>query len=216
MPEAASHLPLPQSYWDEGVRRYGFHGLSYESIVHQLQPNVPARLIVAHLGSGCSVAAIAQGKSVDTSMGLTPTGGVVMATRTGDLDPGVLLYLMRAKQMDSDALEHLLNHDCGLAGLGGGSSDIRDIEKAVDSGDPHAKLALEVFYRSVAKTVASYVSVLGGLDMLVFTGGIGEHSDRTRQAICAQLAFLGTMDVRALPSEEELQIARLCRGLMPY
>jgi acetate kinase len=214
MPEAASHLPLPVEFWKEGVRRYGFHGLSYASIVHEFGLEVPARMIVAHLGSGCSVCAIAEGKSVDTSMGLTPTGGVVMATRTGDLDPGVLLYMLRAKKMSVDELERMLNHDCGLVALGGGSGDIRDVEKAADAGDGRAKVALEVFYRTVAKTIAGYGSVLGGVDLLVFTGGIGEHSERTRKAVCGRLGFLGEVAVKAMPAEEELQIARICRGLM--
>lgn len=219
MPEAAKRLPLPGRFWDAGVRRYGFHGLSYASVVHRLGKEVPgrviaARIIAAHLGSGCSVAAIKDGCSVDTSMGLTPTGGVISATRTGDLDPGVLLYLMRAEGMDADALEAMLNHECGLAGLAEAGSDIRDVEKAADGGDARAAVALEVFYRTVAKTVAGYASVLGGVDLLVFTGGIGEHSERTRASICAELGFLGGLAMRVLASEEELEIARVCRGVM--
>lgn len=221
MPECAKRLPLPGSYWEEGVRRYGFHGLSYESIVAQFGGAVPGRMVVAHLGSGCSVAAISGGKSVDTSMGLTPCGGVVMATRTGDLDPGVLLYLMRVKGMDAAALETMLNHECGLAGLAEGGGDMQALEKATAAGDQGAATALEVFDRTVAKTVAGYASVLGGLDTLVFTGGIGEHSERTRRKVCAGLRFCGVeadgsgaVAVRVMPSEEELQIARHCRRLM--
>jgi acetate kinase len=213
MQESASHLPLPQGLWDKGVRRYGFHGLSYESIVHALGDELPGRLIVAHLGNGCSVTAIRDGASVDTSMGMTPTGGVTMATRTGDLDPGVLLYLMRVKGMDADALEKMLNHDCGLIGLTGSSGDMREIEKAAADGDERARLALEVFDRTVAKTIAGYVSVLGGVDLLVFTGGIGEHSERTRLGVCGRLEFL-RVGVKVLVSEEEVQIARHCWRLM--
>ncbi len=213
MPEAATHLALPLELWQQGVRRYGFHGLSYESIVHELGDAIPKRLIVAHLGNGCSVCAIAEGKSVDTSMGFTPTGGVVMATRTGDLDPGVLLYLLRSENLNADALEKLLNKQSGLLALSGVGSDIRDVEKAADTGNAPAAMALEVFYRTIAKTVAGYVSVLGGLDLLVFTGGIGEHSERTREAICERLAFLNPK-MQALPAEEELQIARHCRRLL--
>ena len=212
MPEPATHLALPQPLWREGLRRYGFHGLSYESIVHQLKPKVPRRTIVAHLGSGCSVCAMLSGRSLDTSMGFTPTGGVVMATRTGDLDPGVLLYLMRSKKLSADRIEALINHESGLLALGG-KSDIRDIEKLADDGDTRAGIALEVFYRTIAKTIAGYVSVLGGVDALVFTGGIGEHSARTRKAIAKRLAFLEP-HIMALPAQEELQIARLCRRLM--
>lgn len=214
MPDAAKHLPLPQEYWDQGVRRYGFHGLSYESIVHALGAAIPAKLVVAHLGNGCSVTAIAQGKSIDTSMGLTPTGGVVMSTRTGDLDPGVLLYLMRVKRLGTDALEKLLNKECGLVGIAGGDGDMRSLEKAADEGESRAALALEVFYRTVAKTIAGYASVLGGIDLLVFTGGIGEHSARTRAQVWDRMKVLGVPEGIAMTSEEDLQIARHCRRLL--
>ena len=210
MPVEAKRLPLPAALWDEGVRRYGFHGLSYESIVHQLAGDVPERMIVAHLGSGCSVCALRKGKSVDTSMGLTPTGGVTMATRTGDLDPGVLLYLLRVKGMDADGLERMLNHECGLVGIGGCDGDVRELEAAADAGDAEAGLALEVFYREIAKVIAGYGTVLGGVDRLVFTGGIGEHSARTRDAVCGRVGVAGV----AMESEEDAQIARHCRGLM--
>jgi acetate kinase len=217
MPEQAWHYALPVELKDEGVQRYGFHGLSYESIVYQVKDALPRRMVVAHLGNGCSVAAIEDGRSVDTSMGMTPTGGVVMGTRCGDLDPGVVLYLMRAKGMGADEIETMLNHASGLKGLAGGSGDMRDIEGAAGKGDATATLALEVFDRTVAKTVAGYASVLGGLDALVFTGGIGEHSDRMRKSVCGRLGFLGLERdgvVRVLPSEEDVQIARHCRRLM--
>ncbi len=217
MPEEAWHYALPEELKDEGVQRYGFHGLSYESIVQQVKGDLPKRMVVAHLGNGCSVAAIADGRSVDTSMGMTPTGGVVMGSRCGDLDPGVVLYLMRAKGMGADEIETMLNHASGLAGLAGGHGDMRDIEGAAGKGDAAAVLALEVFDRTVAKTVAGYASVLGGLDALVFTGGIGEHSERMRKSVCARLGFLGLERdgaVRILPSEEDVQIARHCRRLM--
>ena len=213
MPEAAKHLPLPQKFWGEGVRRYGFHGLSYESIVHALGEDVPARLVVAHLGNGCSVTAIEQGKSVDTSMGLTPTGGVVMSTRTGDLDPGVLLYLIRAQGLGVDELEALLNRQSGLVGIAGGDGDMRELEQAADTGDKKAALALEIFYRTIAKTIAGYASVLGGVDQLIFTGGIGEHSARTRQQVNRRLTALGIPAGKPMTSQEDLQIARHCRRL---
>ena len=211
MPEAAKRLPLPGKYWDAGVRRYGFHGLSVQSVVYGLGDAVPQRMVIAHLGSGCSVTALLQGKSVDTSMGLTPAGGVAMATRTGDLDPGVVVYLLR-HGLDVDAVETLVNHECGLKGMAG-HSDIREVEKAADAGDASAGVALEVFYWTVAKTVAGYASVLGGLDLLVFTGGIGQHSARTRDAVCGRLGFM-SFAVKAVASEEEAQIARICRRLM--
>ncbi len=210
MPEAAKHLPLPTRFWDEGVRRYGFHGLSYESIVHALGAQMPQKVVIAHLGNGCSVAAIANGKSVDTSMGLTPTGGVVMSTRAGDLDPGVLLYLLRARGLGVDELEVLLNKECGLVGIAG-EGDMRELEK---SGEDRAGLALGVFYRTIAKTVAGYASVLGGVDLLVFTGGIGEHSERTRREVSGRVRALGIPEGIAMTSEEDLQIARHCRRLL--
>jgi acetate kinase len=213
LPDEAARFPLPNELFVQGVRRYGFHGLSYESILHQLGHEVPSRLVIAHLGSGASLAAVKDGRSVDTSMGLTPTGGIPMATRTGDLDPGVLLYLMRAQKLDADALEALLNHSAGLKALSNGEADMRKLE---ESHDDSSKEAIEIFCRSIAKTVAGYASVLGGLDLLVFTGGIGEHSSRVREQVCSKLAFLDLAGdkVKVLPSEEDLQIARHCRSMM--
>jgi acetate kinase len=234
MPEVAARFPLARDLYDDGIRRYGFHGLSYESIVYQLGDELPSRTVMAHLGSGASLAAVKDGRSVDTSMGLTPTGGIVMATRTGDLDPGVLLYLNRAKHMNADALEQLLNHQAGLIALSGGTSDMRKLQEAADRGDADAKLAIEMFCLSIRKTVAAYAAVLGGLDMLVFAGGIGEHSVQVRGEVCSGLAFLGVatddeanragrsvisaaaskVQVRIVPSQEDRQIARHCRRMM--
>ncbi|HEX4652601.1 MAG TPA: acetate/propionate family kinase [Granulicella sp.] len=252
MPEAASRFALPRALYEQGIRRYGFHGLSYESIVYklgeeqlgeeQLGNGLPARTVIAHLGSGASLAAVRNGRSVDTSMGLTPTGGIPMATRTGDLDPGVILYLLRQEHaagdstVDSvvDLMEALLNHDSGLKALSGGKADVRDLEAAADAGDSEAQLALEVFCGRIAQTVAAYTAVLGGLDLLVFAGGVGEHSARVRGAVCGALGFLGvTLDqasnqshaatistagskvrVRIVASEEDRQIARHCRALL--
>lgn len=234
MPETAARFPLSGQLFDEGIRRYGFHGLSYESIVYQLGSKLPSRVVIAHLGSGASLAAVKDGKSVDTSMGLTPTGGIPMATRTGDLDPGVLLYLMRAKKMDADSLEKLLNHDAGLKALSGGTSDMRQLQLAAGQGDHNAKLAMDVFCLSIRKFVAAYAAVLNGLDMLIFAGGIGEHSAQVRKGVCEGLGFLGiaidskkneasegtisaissSTQVRIVPSQEDRQIARHCRALM--
>ncbi|WP_225413714.1 acetate/propionate family kinase [Stigmatella hybrida] len=227
LPEEASAYALPRAYREQGVQRYGFHGLSYESIVEQLRPEVPARTVVAHLGSGASFAALEHGTSVDTSMGLTPTGGIPMATRTGDLDPGVLLWLLRSARLDVDALESLVNHDAGLKGLSGGSPDMQALTEAAASGDTAAALAISVFTRSVAKTVGAYAAVLGGLDLLVFTGGVGENSHEVRQQVCARLGHLGiALDdarpppagsrcaVRVLPSDEEGRIAHHVRRLL--
>jgi acetate kinase len=234
LPELASRLPLPQALADEGIRRYGFHGLSYESIVAELGDALPSRAVVAHLGGGSSLAALKDGHSVDTSMGLTPTGGIPMSTRSGDLDPGVLLYLMRVKDMGADALETMLNHASGMVAVSGGVSDMRELLAASDVGDAKAKLAVEMFCVAIAKQVAAYAVVLGGLEMLVFAGGIGEHSSAVRKSVCERLALLGvyvdaeantagagvisakasTAIVRVVKSEEDLQIARHCRRLM--
>lgn len=234
MPETAARFPLSRQLFDDGIRRYGFHGLSYESIVHQLGDKLPSRTVMAHLGSGASLVAVKDGKSVDTSMGLTPTGGIPMATRTGDLDPGVFLYLQRAKGMDADSLETLLNRDAGLAALSGETGDMRQLQTAADKGDYDAGFAIEVFCLSIRKVIAAYAAVLGGLDMLIFAGGIGEHSARVRSGVCEGLRFLGilideqrnqanqvtisdsgsTVGISIVASQEDRQIARYCRTMM--
>ncbi len=236
MPEAAARFPLPRGLYDEGIRRYGFHGLSYESIVHQLGSELPGRTVMAHLGSGASLVAVRDGRSVDTSMGLTPTGGIPMGTRTGDLDPGVLLYLQRARRMDADTLEKLLNHNAGLYALSGGTADMRTLQAAANQGNHDAELAIKVFCIAIAKTIAAYATVLGGLDMIIFAGGIGEHSAEVRKNVCARLPFMNLaidegmndanassistaqsrMQVRIVPSQEDRQIARHCRRMMPH
>jgi acetate kinase len=221
MPEKARHFPLPQRLYDMGIERYGFHGLSYESIVTRLGASIPERTVCAHLGSGASLVALRSAKSIDTSMGMTPVGGIPMATRSGDFDPGVVLYLMRTEQLSADQLESLLNHDSGLGALSGGESDMRLLEQCLAKGDPKAKLAIEVFALAVRKIIGAYAAELGGLDLLVFTGGIGEHSAAVRDWICDGLEFLGVTSgdpalcgkVQVLVSEEELQIARIVCGL---
>lgn len=220
LPEVARRLPIPLVWHERGVRRYGFHGLSYESICHHFGAQLPRRTIVAHLGSGASVVAILDGKSVDTSMGMTPTGGIVMGTRTGDLDPGVLVYLLR-QGLDTNAIEQLVDHESGLYGLADGEHDVRKLEASRD-GD----LALAVFVASVRKMIGAYATVLGGVDLIVFTGGIGEHSVRVRREVCAGLAWMGVqldedrnakgaqllstgaVQVRVVTSEEDAQLAR--------
>jgi acetate kinase len=233
LPEKAYHYPLPGRYLEQGVQRYGFHGLSYASIVHQLGTELKPRTVVAHLGNGASLAALRDGKSIDTSMGLTPTGGIPMSTRTGDLDPGVLLYIRRTEGLSGDALENLLNHESGLKAIGG-SSDMRELLKAEASGDAKAALAIDIFCTAIAKTVAAFAVSLGGLEMLVFAGGIGERSAQVRANVCVQLAMLGVnlaedrnaasgpvisndasrVVVRIVPAQEELQMARAVRALL--
>jgi acetate kinase len=233
IPEVGCRFALPRPLFDEGIHRYGFHGLSYESIVYQLGAELPSRTVIAHLGNGASLAAVKEGRSVDTSMGLTPTGGIPMATRSGDLDPGVLLYLLRVKKMNADSLEHMLNRESGLTGISAGKSDMRDLESALAGGDQKAQIAIEMFCTGIRKVVAAYSAVLGGLDTLVFSGGIGEHSAPVRSNVCNGLGFLGIsiddaanqansstlstqgskVGVRIVPSQEDLQIARHSRAL---
>jgi acetate kinase len=190
MPDVARVLPIPKELQSEGIQRYGFHGLSCESIVHQLGSDLPGRLIIAHLGNGASVTAVRGGKSIDTSMGLTPSGGVIMGTRSGDLDPGVLVYLMREKQFDAAMLEDLVDHRSGLQGISGIGSDMRRLHDAA-STDPDVRLAIEMFCYSVRKQIAAMIAVLEGVDMIVFTGGIGENDGEVRASICAGLSFAG-------------------------
>lgn len=198
MPEVAKIYPIPARYREEGVRRYGAHGLSCESVIEQMRHSnqaVPHRMAIAHLGSGCSVTALVDGRSIDTTMGLTPTGGVVMGTRPGDLDPGLILYLLRQVKDDREqavsAVEQLLNHDSGIAALSGLPNDMRSIRKAAGEGNPRAEIAIDVFTRSVRKALGSFSWIMGGLDAIVFTGGIGEHDTQTRAEVLAPLAALG-------------------------
>jgi acetate kinase len=216
MPETAARFPLPKSYFEAGIRRYGFHGLSYESLVNHFGAQMPQRAIFAHLGNGSSLCALREGRSIDTTMGLTPTGGIPMGTRSGDLDPGVLLYLMRHEKLSADQLEDLLNHHSGLFGLSSGESDVKALEQRARANDPDAILALEVFAISVRKTIGAYVALLGGVDVLVFTGGIGEHSERVRSAASRGLESMGltTDKIQAVATKEEQQIARHCRRLL--
>jgi len=198
MPEVVTHMPIPEEYSAMGVRRYGYHGISYESIVLQLQPKVPEKLIVAHLGNGASISAIRGGKCLDTSMGLTPTGGIISGSRTGDIDPGVLLFILRkinetAKSTDdaADQLEAVVSKKAGLLGVSNLSNDMRDLREAIKAGNAKARLAVDKFTWTIARWIGSYVAELGGLDMVVFTGGIGENDADSRAEICAGLGALG-------------------------
>ena len=221
LPTVASTYAIPQ---DLGVRRYGFHGISYSYVSKRLDAlGAGDKLIVAHLGNGASVCAIRGGRSIDTSMGFTPMEGLVMGTRAGDLDPGAILYLLRNGAID---LDDLLNHRSGLLGLSGITGDVRELQ---GSSDPNAQLALDVFAYRAAKYIASYCAALDGVDAIAFTAGIGEHSALMRQRICDRLAFLGVIlddaanraprtderrisagrvGVWVIPTNEELEIAR--------
>lgn len=195
MPEEAATYPIPLKYRERGVRRYGFHGLSCESIVRQLREwdgtEFPRRMVIAHLGSGCSVTAVVDGRSVDTSMGLTPTGGVVMGTRPGDLDPGLVVYLMRQMERKVTALEKMLNHEAGMVALSAMPNDMKAVREAAARGDAKAKLAVDVFTRSVKKAVGGFVALMRGTDAVVFAGGIGEHDARSRAEILGGLESFG-------------------------
>jgi acetate kinase len=198
MPEVVRHMPIPSEYADMGVRRYGYHGISYESIVYQLQPKVPEKLIVAHLGNGASISAIRNGRCLDTSMGLTPTGGIISGSRTGDIDPGVLLFILRkiAETVESttaaaDQLEVVVSKKAGLLGVSDLSNDMRDLRDAIKDGNTKARLAVDKFTWTIARWIGSFFAELGGLDMLVFTGGIGENDIASRAEICVGLGALG-------------------------
>jgi acetate kinase len=234
LPDIARMLPLPRELRAEGIQRYGFHGLSCESILHQLGADTPDRVVIAHLGNGASVTAVKTGKSIDTSMGLTPTGGVIMGTRSGDLDPGVLVYLAREKKMDVAMLEDLVDRRSGLLGISGISSDMRRLHQSAPS-NPDARLAIDMFCYSVRKQIAAMIAALEGIDLIVFTGGIGENDVDVRASICAGFAWagIGLEDARnraadnpigdsglrckvlVLPSQEDEQIARHSWALLP-
>jgi len=227
MPAIARVLPIPRALQAEGVERYGFHGLSCESIVRQLKGALPSKLLIAHLGNGASITAVKNGRSIDTSMGLTPTGGIIMGTRSGDLDPGVLVYLARQKKLDAGELEELVDRRSGLLGVSGVSADLRDLHEAARA-NTDARLAIDMFCYSAGKQLAAMSAALGGVDVIIFTGGIGENDAEARALICGHLGLIGVRldaarnrvagdpisdvasrcQVRVLPSQEDEQIAR--------
>jgi acetate kinase len=228
LPLVSRRFPLPKEYFDEGVRRYGAHGLSLESILEQLGDGIPQRLAIAHLGNGASITAVHNGKSIDTTMGLTPTGGVMMGTRTGDVDPGVLLYLRRKEALAADALEQLVDRKSGLLGVSGVTRDMRELRQLSRTNDD-ARLAVDMFCYQVAKAIAAMAVALYGIDMIVFTGGIGEHDAATRAEVCSRLHFANVLldeqknaaastevqsdgsacVIRVMPSQEDLRIAQI-------
>jgi acetate kinase len=232
MPRVAQLLPIPRRYHSAGLRRYGFHGLSYTYLLEELAriagPEAArGRLVLAHLGSGASMAAVRAGKCVDTTMAFTPTAGLVMGTRSGDLDPGVLLHLLRSEHMTAEQIDHLVNRQSGLLGVSGLTSDMRELLDR-EPIDPNAADAIELFCYQARKYAAAMAAAAGGVDTLVFTGGIGERSSPIRARICAGLAFLGVridpgrnashgpvispdgspVTVRVIPTDEGVSIAR--------
>jgi len=194
MPRVAKLLPIPRRYAAQGVERYGFHGLSYAYLMEELEGVDPVeaggRVILAHLGNGASLAAVHHGRSVDTSMGFTPASGLVMSTRTGDLDPGLAYYLARSERMTAARFQRMVNHESGLLGVSGRSGDMRDL-LARESRDPRAADAVAMFCYQAKQWIGAFAAALGGVDTLVFAGGIGEHAPPIRARICDGLGFLG-------------------------
>jgi acetate kinase len=231
MPRVAKLLPIPRRYASKGVERYGFHGLSYGYLMEELALLDPAaakgRVILAHLGNGASLAAVHHGKSIDTSMGFTPTSGLVMSARTGDLDPGLVYYLARTERMTTVQFQQMVNHESGLLGVSGTSSDLRDL-LAREASDVRAAEAVALFCYQAKKWIGAFAAALGGLDTLVFAGGVGENAPLIRARICEGLSFLGVelnesrnaetagvistdaslATVRVIRTDEELMIAR--------
>ncbi|MGH9483443.1 MAG: acetate/propionate family kinase [Terriglobales bacterium] len=210
LPPAARQLALPQAWRQRGLARYGYHGLSCESVLAGLcaEGTLPARILIAHLGNGCSVTAVREGRSVETTMGFSPLSGLVMSTRSGDLDPAILIYLLQECGASATSLRAMLNHESGLSGVSGISGDMQTL-----LADPHpeAAAAVELFVYTVRKHLGALAAVLGGVDLLVFTGGIGEHAASIRARICTGMDWLapaGALAVRVAPAREELMMAR--------
>jgi propionate kinase len=240
MPRVATLLPIPRRYEAQGVRRYGFHGLSYEFLMEELAhlgdpAATKGRVILAHLGNGASLAAVRDGKSIDTSMGFTPTAGLVMSSRSGDLDPGLVSYLARTEQMSAAQFQKMVNHESGLLGVSETGSDMRDLLER-ETQDLRAAEAVALFCYQAKKWIGAFTAALGGLDTLVFAGGIGENAPPVRERICDGLGFLGIeldqernaknaplvssdtfrVKVRVIRTDEELMIARSVAHLLAY
>jgi len=227
MPELARRFALPRSFWNEGIRRYGFHGISYEYIIQTLGRGLLSRTVIAHLGNGASMSAVRDGRPIDTSMGFTPTGGFMMGTRSGDLDPGIAAYLFNEKHYDGRRFEQMVNHESGLLGVSGLSSDMKTLLER-QASEPSAAMAVEMFCYQLRKQIGSFAAALGGIDLLVFTGGIGERAAPIRREVCLGLRHLGiqldlpandahadlissphsTCLVRVIATNEDLMIAR--------
>lgn len=233
MPAVAKRLPIPRRFTEKNIHRYGFHGLSYAYLMQELESHAGkkaanGKVILAHLGNGASLAAVKQGKSIDTTMGFTPASGVMMGTRSGDMDPGVAWYLMQFEKLSPKQFNHLVNHESGLFGISETSSDMQELLKS-EAADVRAAEAIEMFCYQIKKSIGSFAAVLGGVDTLVFSGGIGENIPEIRSRICQDLGFsgieldekknqkndpvisinTGKVIVRVIATNEELMIARL-------
>jgi len=209
IPDFASAYAVPRRWRDEwGIRRYGFHGLSVQWVAEQVR--VP-RLVVCHLGGGCSVTAVLDGRSVDTTMGFSPLEGVPMATRSGSIDPEIVLHLLRAGKLQLEEVEAALERESGLLGLSGASARVEELER---SDDPAARLALAVFCYRVAYAVGAMTAALGGLDAVAFTGGVGERSEHVRDEVCERLRFLGEFRIEVVETREDVVAARAARAVL--
>lgn len=237
MPARSFMYAIPYEYYkNDGVRRYGFHGTSHRYVSQRAaeilgEPIEKLKMVTCHIGNGGSITAVDGGKSIDTSMGLTPTEGLMMGTRTGDIDPGAITYLMTKHAMSAADVQTLINKKSGVAGISGISNDMREIEAAVNAGDPRAKLALDMYELRILKYVGAYAAEMGGLDVIVFTGGVGENQTGVRENVCEPLKFMGVeidkelnavtrgtetiistpssrVKVLIVPTDEELTIAR--------
>jgi len=238
MPRVAKLLPIPRRFYEKGVRRFGFHGLSYAFLMDELDrvagtDAARGPIILAHLGNGSSLAAVSQGKPIDTSMAFTPAAGVPMGTRSGDLDPGLAWYLARTEGMSAEQFHHMVNHESGLLGISETGSDMRDL-LARETTDERAAEAVALYCYQVMKSIGAYAAALGGLDTLVFSGGIGENAPAIRRRICERLGFAGVViddgrndanegvisadtgrvTVRVIPTDEEAMIARATRNFL--
>jgi acetate kinase len=236
MPDYAYIYGLPYEFYkDHGIRKYGFHGTSHQYVANRAaalvgKPIEDLKIITCHLGNGASITAVQDGKSVETSMGFTPLEGLIMGTRSGDIDAAIIIHLMKHLKMTVDEVNEILNKKSGVYGISGISSDFRDLEKAEEEGNPRAALALKTFYHQVVKFVGAYAAVMNGVDIIVFTAGLGENSDVAREEICKNLGYLGVefdkgrnntrkkeaeistdsskVRVFVIPTNEELMIAR--------
>jgi len=238
LPRCAQLLPVPRRFEAQGVRRYGFHGLSYSFLMGEVErlagkEAAHGRIVLAHLGSGASMAAVRDGRPIDTTMAFTPAAGLVMATRCGDIDPGLLVYMMRSGSLGADALDELVNSQSGLLGVSGTSPDMRDLLER-ETHDPRAADAIALFCYQAKKFIGAFAAALGGLDLLIFSAGIGENAPPVRARICEGLEFLGVrlddsrnqrnadvisvdrapVTVRVIRTDEELVIARSVRAVL--
>jgi acetate kinase len=238
IPRAAQIVPIPRRYESKGIRRYGFHGLSYTYLMDELKHRggeraALGRVVLAHLGNGASLAAVRDGRAADTSMGFTPTSGIPMSTRAGDLDPGLVWYLVRTENMSSERFNWMVNEESGLLGISETSSDMRDLLER-ESADERCAEAVAVFCYQVKRWIGGFAATLGGLDTLIFSGGIGEQSPVIRERVCDRLEFLGiqidearnrenaevisssssTVTVRVIPTDEQVVMARMVAELL--